>query len=98
MPSSRDKYLVQGIDLFHVRNRNETRVAQCLNDALIAQNLVDIPEERVRDAYARALNALPARYIQRGTIVLREPVRKEHIEEAVKASLKHVLKHPKKRA
>ena len=95
MSSTRDKYLVAGIDLYHVRNRNEHRVAQCLRDEIERLGLTDIPPGAIEDAFALALNQLPARYTQKGTIVLRDPVKQPTIEEAVIVSVKHVLENPK---
>lgn len=95
MPNTREKYVVNGVDLYHVRNRNEVRVIKYLNELVEGGHLGDISPEAIKDAYAFALNNLPARYTQQGTIVLRDPVRRNSLEEVVAASLEHVLKNPK---
>jgi hypothetical protein len=48
----------------------------------------------LEDIYALSLNTLPARYIQRGSIVLREPVREEVIEEVVRDAVLTVQNRP----
>ena len=95
MSKSRDKYIVAGGDLYHVRNRNEHRVAQCLRDEIERLGLTDLPPGAIENAYALALNQLPARYTQKGTIVLQDPVKQPTIEETVSRSVKHVLENPK---
>ncbi|MDL2267733.1 late competence development ComFB family protein [Desulfovibrio sp. OttesenSCG-928-G15] len=94
MPKTREKYVVNGVDLFFVRNRNEQRVIKYLNE-LVEKNQLAITPEALKDAYAYALNNLPARYTQEGTIVLRDPVRRNSLEEVVESSIEHVLKNPK---
>lgn len=97
MPGTREKSHVADVDLSHVRNRNEQRVAKCLGELIKSKGLDGITPDIIKDVYALALNNLPARYTQQGTIVLREPVRTEMIEQVVSDSLLHVLKNPKKR-
>ena len=95
MSAIREKYLVAGVDLYHIRNRNEQRVIRCLLEEIERLGLTDVSPEMLQDSYALALNNLPARYAQQGTIVLRDPVKKMTIEDVVTASIKHVLDNPK---
>ena len=95
MSNTRDKYIVAGVDLYHVRNRNEQRVIRCLQEEIDRLGMTDIPPKVIEDSYALALNNLPARYAQQGTIVLRDPVKKMTIEDVVTASVKHVINNPK---
>lgn len=95
MPKTREKYLIAGVDVYHVRNRNELRVAKCLAHLIESKGLDDIAPEAVRDAYALALNKLQSRYTQQGTIVLRDPITQSALEEISSQSLLHVLKNPK---
>jgi hypothetical protein len=95
MPKTREKYLIAGVDVYHVRNRNERRVAQRLGAQIENLGLTDLAPETIRDAYACALNNLPARYTQEGTIVLREPVRAPAIDAAVADGLARALRAPK---
>jgi hypothetical protein len=93
--SGNDHYTVNGMDLSDVRNRNETRIVEKLREALAELGNPELPPKALRDAYALALNHLPARYTQSGTIVLREPIRESHLREAVAIALSHVLANPK---
>lgn len=95
MTKNSDRYTIGNVDLFDIRNRNETRVAAKLRTALEELGNPDIPVKALRDAYALALNLIPARYAQSGTIVLRDPVRDVDIQEAVGKALSQVLTHPK---
>ncbi|MDL2279386.1 late competence development ComFB family protein [Desulfovibrio sp. OttesenSCG-928-G11] len=95
MPKTREKYIVAGTDLYYLRNRNEKRVIRCLNDTIKRLQIKSLTPESVADAYALALNQLPARYTQRGTIVLRDPVSKAAVEKAVSSALERVLNRPK---
>lgn len=95
MSSYKAMYTVAGIDLTGVRNRNETRVAECMRQVLEELGDPALTPKAVQDAFAFALNQLPARYAQYGTIVLREPVRKEDVRAAVEESLRRVLDNPK---
>ncbi|MCC8194727.1 MAG: late competence development ComFB family protein [Deltaproteobacteria bacterium] len=90
------QYSIAGVDVSDVRNRNEARIAEKMRDALEKMGNPAVSPQAVRDAYALALNLLPARYKQSGTIILREPIRESHLEEATVRALKQVLNNPKK--
>ncbi len=82
-------------DFSDIRNRNESRVRAAIGEALADMGHANMPEEMVRDIFAYALNQLPARYAQPGTIVLRDPVRKEHIRDVVTKAVLHIMQNPK---
>ena len=89
------KTAIDGVDLSNVRNRNEQRVIKAIRQ-VIGEPPVYTPDPKdIQDIFALALNALPPRYTQLGTIVLRDPVRDEHILAAVRAAFVHVMEHPK---
>ncbi len=80
----KDKEALENIDFSAVHNRNEARVLKELK-----KMYSELPEaarnsKAIQDIYALALNSLPARYTQPGSIVLREPVRVEHIQAAIR--------------
>ena len=54
-----------------------------------------LTEKDYQDIYALALNRLPARYCQKGTIVVGEPVREADVEEAVRDAFDTVIRRPK---
>ncbi len=95
MENDNDRYRIGNVDFFDVRNRNELRVVEKMREALAELGNPDLPPKALRDAYALALNLLPARYTQSGTIVLREPLRESHLREATARALSQVLAHPK---
>ncbi|MCL1939277.1 MAG: late competence development ComFB family protein [Desulfovibrionaceae bacterium] len=98
MPKTREKYVVFGVDLYHVRNRNEQRVVKSMTEIITAKGLEnEFSSEDVKDIYAYALNQLEARYAQQGTIVLRDPIRKEKIDQIVAEAVSLVLNNPKDR-
>ena len=83
------------VDVSAVRNRNEGRVLKELRK-LYAELPKDMRSPKaIQDIYALALNALPARYTQIGSIVLRDPVRVEHIQAAIHEAVAKVGSLPK---
>ena len=91
-----EKYTVGGVSLFLIRNRNELRVIKAMQEALGALAPGQTPDSLdVEDVYALALNNLPPRYTQRGSIVLNEPVTDADIVEAVHEAIATVRQRPK---
>ena len=95
MSKNSERYVIGNVDLSDIRNRNEGRVVAKMRSALEELGNPDIPAKALRDAYALALNLIPARYAQSGTIVLRDPIRDDDLQEAVGKALSQVLTHPK---
>lgn len=96
MSTHQPLYKISGVDVSDIRNRNEARIAEKMQEALEKMGNPEVSPQAVRDAYALALNLLPARYKQSGTIVLREPIRESHLQDATARALKQVLSNPKK--
>lgn len=90
-----NKYLVGDADLSTVRNRNEQRVIKAIRKVLVEPPLYTPDNKDLMDIYALALNALHPRYVQQGTIVLRDPVRDDTIMEAVRDAFIRVMERPK---
>lgn len=81
-------------DLSSIRNKNEARVAAALQ-AFVDEHPAWQPQDvDLLDVYAAALNRLPARYKQRGTVVFREPVRDEDVRAAVVHAVSQVVSFP----
>ncbi len=95
MQQDENRYVICGVDVSDVRNRNEARIVEKIRETLAQMGNPALPPQAIRDAYALALNLLPARYKQGGTIVLREPIRESHLNEAATRALKQVLAKPK---
>jgi len=91
----RDKYKLGDVDFFNIRNRNEGRVIKALPEFLQKKGNILLSEKDLQDIYALALNALPPRYTQRGTIVLLDPVSKRAILAAVEDAYDQVVMRPK---
>ena len=91
----RDKYKMGDVDFFNIRNRNEGRVITVLSEFLQKRGNALLSDKDVQDMYALALNGLPPRYTQRGTIVLLDPVSKDAIYAAVEDAYDQVMKRPK---
>ena len=91
----RDKYKMGDVDFFNIRNRNEGRVIKVLSELLQQKGQLLLSDKDTHDIYALALNALPPRYTQKGTIVLLDPVAKDAIYEAVEEAYGKVVKRPK---
>lgn len=95
MSTRRSHYVIGGVDVADIRNRNEARIAEKMQEELVRLGNPELTPQAVRDAYALALNLLPARYKQSGTIILREPIRESHLQDAVVRALKQVMTNPK---
>ena len=91
----RNKYKIADTDCFDIRNRNEGRVLRLLSDFLQRKGNPLVSDKDIQDIYALALNMLPPRYAQRGTIILRDPVKKEEIYAAVEDAYDFVMNRPK---
>lgn len=80
--------------LLRIRNKNELRVI-----SLISQVLEEYPNWEpdgidIEDVYALTLNQLPARYVQPGSIVLREPVHNDAILKCIRQAITTVRARP----
>lgn len=91
----RDKYKLGDADFFNIRNRNEIRIIKIMAEFLKKKGGPLISDKDLQDIYALALNTLPPRYAQRGTIVLRDPVHKRDILGALEDAYEQVVDLPK---
>ena len=91
----RDKYKMGDVDFFNIRNRNEGRVIKMLQEYLRHKDSSLLSDKDLQDMYALAMNVLPPRYTQRGTIVLRDPVTKREIYAALEDAYDQVMNRPK---
>ncbi len=83
------------VDFSAVHNRNESRVFKELKKLYPELPREACESKAIQDIYALALNSLPARYTQPGSIVLRDPVRIEHIQTALREAVDTVTGRPK---
>lgn len=95
MSSKQDEYCIDETCFFNIRNRNELRVIKEIRDLLDNPDTPTLTCKDLQDIYALALNCLPPRYTQTGTIVLRDPVHREDISQAVQTALAFVSAQPK---
>ncbi|MBF0286188.1 MAG: late competence development ComFB family protein [SAR324 cluster bacterium] len=95
MEEKEDKYCVNNVPLHKIRNRNELRVIQAMREVLNELEGYHPSMMDVEDIYALALNLLPPRYVQRGSIVLREEVTDEMLKEKVREAVEVVSTNPK---
>ncbi len=86
---------VYGVELSGIRNRNEIRVAEAMPGVLEADYSDYILDPLdIEDIYALTLNLLPARYVQRGSIVLRKEPPEEEVRETICDAADRVLQNP----
>lgn len=88
------EYKIGDVNLFFVRNRNEKRVVENMQKILPTYPDYKPNDLDLQDIYALALNSLPPRYVQKGSIVLREPVKPTIIEQAVHDAVNTVMNRP----
>lgn len=86
---------VNGVDLTKIRNRNENRVARHMPEVLehdFSDYIFDPLD--IEDIYALALNLLPAKYTQPGSIVLQREPSEFEIRGAIREAVARVLDNP----
>ncbi len=84
---------VRGVNLSRISNRNEKRVVEAMNKILAEMNW-EAEALDIQDIYALALNNLPPRYVQDGTIVFNESVRQADIDKVVREAVSRVKSSP----
>ena len=89
-----EKYRIGNTSLAKIRNKNEARVIEMMKQILPEFPFFEPDPLNFEDVYALSLNQLPPRYVQYGTVVLREEVTKEEIEKVVRSSIEKVMKNP----
>ncbi len=82
------------VDLGRITNKNEKRVILAMEKLLADLDEWDPEPLDIQDIYALALNRLPPRYVQDGTIVFNEPVKREEVERVVGEAIKTVKDSP----
>lgn len=95
MSDKKDKYQIGTTDFTEIRNRNESRVLRMMHKVMSEPPGYQPDELSLQDIYALALNSLPPRYSQTGTIVLRDPVKDEEVLAAVRNAFAKVVQNPK---
>ncbi|MGK5095089.1 late competence development ComFB family protein [Deltaproteobacteria bacterium TL4] len=90
-----DKYKIGNVSVYKIRNRNEVRVVDLMPRVLEEFFEAEPDPLDIEDIYALVLNKLPPRYVQMGSIVLREDVSDHEIIEAVKSAAMTVISNPK---
>ena len=89
-----DEFKSQFECLSKIINKNEKRVTVAME--LLLGEMEDWSPETldIQDIYALALNRLPPRYVQDGTIVFNEPVKNEEIDRVVEEAIGIVKDSP----
>jgi hypothetical protein len=82
------------VDLSRISNKNEKRVIQAMEKILATISDWDPEALDIQDIYALALNSLPPRYVQEGTIVFNERVKNEEVEKVVREAIEKVRISP----
>lgn len=88
------RFEFEASDLAGIRNRNEERVAAIMPEVFAEFSDFSPEVIDIQDVYALTLNQLPPRYVQRGGIVLREPVDDATIRDAVRQAVEQVMRRP----
>ena len=89
------KMMVKGVDLSKISNRNEKRVAGLVSEILdeYYENYI-FDHLDIQDIYALTLNLLPARYVQRGSIILSDRLSDYEIKSKIRIATERVLDNP----
>lgn len=90
-----ERYEFGDVNLLLVRNKNEKRVIEAMRRILPVEFAQYTPNALdIQDIYALALNGLAPRYIQQGSIVLREPVKLDEVADVVREAVQTVMNRP----
>lgn len=94
---SKKAYEVNGVPLDQIRNRNELRVIKLM--PIVLSEFLDYKPDYldIQDIYALTLNNLAPRYIQQGSIVMREPVKDDEIIRELREAIRKVEMQPTSR-
>lgn len=94
---SKKNYEVNGVPLDQIRNRNELRVIKLM--PIVLSEFLDYKPDYldIQDIYALTLNNLAPRYIQQGSIVMREPVKDDEIIRELREAIRKVEMQPTSR-
>ncbi|MBC15601.1 Late competence development protein ComFB [Pseudodesulfovibrio profundus] len=89
------EYRINGVDVSKIKNRNEKRLIQTIPEILESEygDYLFEPLD-IEDIYALALNILPARYVQKGTIILSEQLSKDDLKNSIREATDRVLDNP----
>lgn len=92
-------YQVNGIQLEDIRNKNEKKVVQLMNDLIPEYSEFDNCSMCIQDIYALSLNQVAPKYIQDGTIMLKKKSslqeEEQEIRKIVRSAIETVIKYPK---
>jgi hypothetical protein len=86
-------YDVFGVSLYKVRNRNELKVIEFMNQLIPEFPGFDYCAICIQDVYALSLNQLVPKYFQAGTIVLRRDLKDEDYRDVVEEAIEKVIKN-----
>lgn len=87
--------IIRDIDVSNIKNRNEKRVAKLVPEILDSyyEDYLFDPLD-IQDIYALALNLLPARYVQYGSIILSDRLSDYEIKSRIRDAVERVLDNP----
>ncbi|MBT4087496.1 MAG: late competence development ComFB family protein [Deltaproteobacteria bacterium] len=89
----KEKYEIFGISMAGIRNRNETKVIQFMNELIPQFPAFDYCTICLQDVYALSLNQLSPHYTQDGTIIFKKDLQDADYRDVVEASITAVIKN-----
>jgi hypothetical protein len=87
-------HMVRGVNLENIRNTLELRVVALMEPVLLRHPDYEPSSYDIQDIYALALNSLPARYVQSGSIELSGKVPDADLLQAVEQAMARVRARP----
>lgn len=94
MAIKKDSYVLDGHSVDHVRNRNEIKAVQILNEVLEEFEEFDHCQLCIEDIYGLTINQLPVRYIQVGGLNLQKGISDDEIRKIARESVQRVIEKP----
>ena len=94
MKTNVDKYLINGISLENIRNSYETKVIKKMKELLPKSPKFDFCSICIQDVYALALSRITPKYVQEGTVVLKNEYDEQDFSNLVGNAIKQVMERP----
>lgn len=86
-------YNVFNVPLENVRNKNEQKIIQYMNELIPQFPEFDYCAICIQDVYALSLNQLLPMYAQAGSIILKKELQEEDFRDVVEAAVEQVTRN-----
>lgn len=90
----KNSYMLNDCSVEHIRNRNELRAIQILEEVIKDYKDFDQCQLCVEDVYGLTINQLPPRYVQVGGLNLNKGITDDEIKVIAREAIQKVINNP----